>query len=301
MVKIVMGASSCGKSRFIQKHFADWSHHSVGDLQREIRKEQIEQGKVIIDELEVIVEANKKIKELVIKDLKEGKNVIMEHTLFKAKRRIGYVEAFKAVTDEPIDIYVMFPTDDELRANLAESDTCSESNVEYIKKQIQQIEIPNCVEGFSNVYAVTDGVIRKINAELEPNILTRAMQELMQEEEEKRKEEKKKKQEEALIEEMEQKGFWHYCSVCGKREFLTSREAYAAGWDYPGKHGIYKGMPNYGFRIMAPRKCGNCGIQDTLYFKLLTGEMNPDEKEGEVKAVIHRILKEPSSLLEEEL
>lgn len=33
---------------------------------------------------------------------------------------------------------------------------------------------------------------------------------------------------------MEQNGFWHYFEVCGKKEILTSREAFKRGWDYPG-------------------------------------------------------------------
>ena len=300
-VKIVMGASACGKAKFIEEHFTDWSYHSVGDIQRAMKKELREQGKLFIDEMSVIVAANEKIKELVVEDLKAGTDVVMAHTLFKAKRRIGYVEAFKEVTDEPIDIYVMLPTDDELRANLKESETCNEQDFEYIKKQIAEIEIPNAVEGFANVYAVTDGIIRELNSRLDPEILTKAMHELMKEEEEMRKAEQKKKQQEMQMDKMEEEGFWHYCEVCGKKEFLTSKAAFSAGWDYPGKHGIYKRMPNYGFGTLAPRTCGECGIMDTLHIKLLAGKIGFEEMEGKNQKIIERIMNEPASLLEEEI
>ena len=60
-----------------------------------------------------------------------------------------------------------------------------------------------------------------------------------------------------LLESMNTRPFWHYCEVCGKKEFITAKEALDAGWDYP---------PHFGeFGLLGPRTCGNCSLKDTLF------------------------------------
>lgn len=87
--------------------------------------------------------------------------------------------------------------------------------------------------------------------------------------------------------------FWHVCCSCGKKEVLTSKEAFEKGWDYPGPDGIYKNMPNYGFCVLAPRTCGNCPINKSLYWRLMeSSEMNENDEK-----TIERILNEPISLI----
>lgn len=54
--------------------------------------------------------------------------------------------------------------------------------------------------------------------------------------------------------------FPHTCEVCGKEELLTSDESYSQGWDYPPNMGAWK--------VVSPRTCGNCGINDTLWWVL---------------------------------
>jgi hypothetical protein len=66
-----------------------------------------------------------------------------------------------------------------------------------------------------------------------------------------------------------------------------SKEAFEQGWDYPGPDGTYKTMPNYGFRVMAVRTCGNCGIDSSLYWKIIKGGKLNDK----VKEKMERILK----------
>ena len=89
--------------------------------------------------------------------------------------------------------------------------------------------------------------------------------------------------------------FWHYCEVCGRKEFLTAGDAYDSGWDYPPRMGH--------FGLLGPRTCGDCGIDGTLWFKInapgrfpvvLEGELTPEEL-----ATWRRIKAEPESLLAE--
>ena len=85
----------------------------------------------------------------------------------------------------------------------------------------------------------------------------------------------------------------HICCSCNKSMVLSSKEAFELGWDYPGKDGIYKDMPNHGFGILAPRTCGDCGITQSLYWRTMVGE-KLSKKDYET---LERIQNEPMSLL----
>lgn len=92
--------------------------------------------------------------------------------------------------------------------------------------------------------------------------------------------------------------YWHICNGCGKREILSSKEAFDQGWDFPGPDGLYKGMPNYGFGTLAPRTCGNCCItMDKLYWGIISKKEPNEEVFMEKKEMIERIQNEPWSLL----
>ena len=103
-----------------------------------------------------------------------------------------------------------------------------------------------------------------------------------------------------LIENMEKDGFWHYCEVCGKKEHLNSKEAFEAGWDYPGLYGVYKDKTNYGFGEILPRTCGQCTMEKTIYVRLETEGIHINECKGKLKKTLNRIFSEPESLIKEE-
>ena len=73
----------------------------------------------------------------------------------------------------------------------------------------------------------------------------------------------------------------HICEVCGKEEILTPEEAYETGWDYP---------PNIGtFGVLSPRTCPNCPINETLWFKISSGEINLEKLTDKQKEFLDRI------------
>ena len=106
----------------------------------------------------------------------------------------------------------------------------------------------------------------------------------------------KREERRELFESMKTRPFWHYCEVCGKKEYLTAQEAFDSGWDYP---------PNFGFfGVLSPRTCGECGIDKTLWWKITTTQNVPivvedSLSESELRTW-RRIIAEPESLLEEE-
>ncbi len=151
---------------------------------------------------------------------------------------------------------------------------------------------------FDAIYEVVDG---GIHLRMDPPIsglLEQARKELAEETDRLKKEDEEIRRRKELLDGMKTRPFWHYCEVCGKKEYLTAQEAFDNGWDYP---------PNIGeFGLLGPRTCGDCRIQDTLWWRV-----NNDKKvplpivmEGMLNNVEritwHRIKAEPESLLEEE-
>lgn len=86
--------------------------------------------------------------------------------------------------------------------------------------------------------------------------------------------------------------FLHICEVCGKTEIISPEEANDRGWDYP---------PNIGeFGVLSPRTCGECGITDTLYWKVLNHEVKESTFTEKDYITIERIKGEPLILIPRE-
>ena len=84
----------------------------------------------------------------------------------------------------------------------------------------------------------------------------------------------------------------HICEVCGKTELLTPEEAFNEGWDYPPRMG--------GFGIVGPRTCGNCPINLTVWWALVSEKKSVSELSQQQKETIKRIQEEPESIMPKE-
>jgi len=218
-----------------------------------------------------------------VERLSQDKDVIMEHTLFKAMRRKEYLEAFRTITNEPIDIYVMQPSDEQLQINIQSDEAIRDRGIGWIKSEMRQIEIPNIAEGFAHVYIVDDSGIQDwsdrpverkfIDKDTKMNLVEK---DLLPEANTK---------ETALFQE---KRFLHICEVCGRTEKLTEEEAYNQGWDYPPKIGI--------FGVLSPRTCGNCVITETAYWAIAVEKKTTAELSENQLQTVERILQEPDIL-----
>lgn len=298
-----MGTAASGKTHFIKENFShmNYKHISIGVIQRELKTQEEVDTMAFFEYFDYLAECNEKAKNDMVEALEAGENVILEHTLYKAKRRIGYTEAAREVTDEPIEIYVMMPSRDRLRENLKMYKSGGEEMLPRMLSDMAQIEYPNPAEGFDKIYSVTDGEIRESIVSDDVVLVDRAKEELKQETEEinlRHKQNETQSNKHKLIKELEYKPFWHYCEGCGKKEFMTAEAAHIKGWDYPPRMGK--------FGVLSPRTCGDCGIEKTVWWSIMTkgkdGEKaDSDEMSDQHKEkVIMRILQEPYSLLEEE-
>lgn len=321
---IVMGTAASGKTHFIEENFSfmDYKHISIGQIQRESKTDEEVDAMGFHEYFDYLAECNEKAKVDMTEALKAGENVILEHTLYKAKRRIVYVEAARQATTEPIDIYVMMPSRDRLRENLKLYKPGGETFLDRFLDEMSQIEYPNPAEGFDKIYSVTDGEIRESIVSEDVVLVDRAKEELAKEAEEiKQRQEKGEElsERQKLIKGLQYKPFWHICEACGKKEFMTAEAAFIKGWDYPPKMGK--------FGVIGPRTCGDCGIEQTVWWNIVkSGEdMKPAEDkdsaddvtikmqkldsshtemdtmtEEHKREVIMRIAREPYSLLEGE-
>ena len=300
-IVFIIGANATGKSRFIQQHAEricpDARILNVFDYQTKVRKEQ--EGKRV-SEFDILFQANEELLNDIVSLAKAGENVIVEHTLFKRKRRLPYVDAIRQAADASVSVYVMRPSDERLKENL--SFRSIENAFDRIRGDMENvIESPNRAEGFDHIFIVDDGGIREVTDAPDERLCLAARKELEDEKAARIEKEKKAARRKELIRELcAGKPFWHYCSGCGAKQFLTSREAFNAGWDFPGKPGIYETEPDHGFGMLSPRTCPSCTIDKSLYWRMLVHSDNvPLATAKEVTAALQRIAAEPFNLIGE--
>lgn len=292
----VIGAAAVGKSYFIEQNYGekDVEILHIHDYQQRAYDEA---GFGKTAPLGANFACLKKANELLLKDviekLRSGRDVVVEHTLYKAKRRIAYIEEIRKAADVLIEFYVISPSDGQWESNLKKRGLTGDL-LSY-KNDAVEIEFPNPAEGIDRIYEVTDDRITLKTEPPRPGIVDAAHQELAKEAERLKRDEEEKKKRADLTESMRHRPFWHYCEVCGKKEFMTAEDAFDAGWDYP---------PDMGrFGMLSPRMCGDCGLEDTLFWKVNSGG-SPIVTEGNLSPneliTWERIKAEPESLILEE-
>lgn len=294
----VIGAPAAGKSYFIEQNFKDKNIDilNVFDYQQQAYDEAGYSGESVPfgADFACLKKANDMLLEDIIEKLRSGRGVVAEHTLFKAKRRIAYIEEIRKAADVFIEFFVISPSDERWERNIKERGL--EVGLQRYKSYVDDIEFPNPAEGIDKIYEVVDDKMTLRMDTPKPELIEAAHQELAEEAERINREDEAKRKRRELIESMKQRPFWHYCEVCGKKEFITADEAYNTGWDYPPNMGV--------FGLLSPRTCGNCHIDETLFWKINTGGGLPIVIESSLspKELVtwRRIKAEPESLLDEE-
>ena len=294
-ITFVIGAPATGKTTFINNHFSDSGNTvilNVYDYQQAAYKEagfgkQVSLG----HEFKCLYKANENLLVDIIKALQEGKNVVVEQTLYKAKRRIAYIDAIRnAVKNITIAVYVMCPSDAVWETYIIERNLID--SIQRLRANAKEIEFPNPSEGFDEIYEVINNKIKLRMDDPKPEIVDSARKELSEESQQMKQEEEKAKERLDLLESMNSRPFWHYCEVCGAKVFCTAQDAFNAGWDYPPQLGT--------FGFLGPRTCGECDITGTLYWKVqqqaLPIVVESMLTEEELKTW-KRIKNEPESLL----
>lgn len=137
-VIIVMGAPYSGKSTFIKERFPNRTVIDLFDFQ--VNRHTVED----------IMESYIECRDALIQAIKDGKEVVLEHTLLKRKRRPMYVEAIREVTDAPIHVYVMMPSLEKV-ASYCKTRT---SLVALYEEHLDLLEMPAKEEGFDEIHII---------------------------------------------------------------------------------------------------------------------------------------------------
>lgn len=294
---LVIGANATGKTFFIEQNYAGRGAKilNIYDYQQRAYEEAGFKDAIPFGEqFRCLMRANEQLLSDICERLSQEKDVVAEQTFYKAKRRIAYIDEIRKIPDVTIEVYIMRPSDSFWKSNLEKRGLGDEFPGH--KREAEGIEFPNMAEGMDWIYEVVDGEIRERHDPPRPEIVETAREELAKEAERIRAEDEKTARRKALLNSMNTRRFWHYCEVCGKKAYLTAEEAHNDGWDYPPKMGH--------FGLLSPRTCGECGIADTLFWKVNTSGKLPIVCEGsltpEELVTWRRIKREPESLLEEE-
>ncbi len=152
-VSFVMGATASGKTHFIKKCFKnkDATILNAYDYQIQVYDEEGYGDSIPIEEQKrCLIIANDRLIKDVIKTVKTGKDIVIENTFFKAKRRISYIDEIRKNGDVKIDVYVMSPGDDLWKSNIKKREFTDD--LDYFKSMAENIEFPNPSEGFDAIY-----------------------------------------------------------------------------------------------------------------------------------------------------
>ena len=288
----VIGVLASGKSSFIKKNYPSRKYKILNIKNYQTRlKDKENHGAMLSGEkhMQILMNAQRMILDDAIRFLRQERDVVVEHTLFKSVRRKEYIDIIRKSVDTTIEVYVMQPPMEQWKRDIE-----ARQLDPAVIKQTDEFEFPDASEGFDAVFKVTGNEVTLCSSG--KRRARRASSRGGQEEPRSVSDENATAENTSLLESMYTRKFWHYCEVCGKKEYLTADEAHKEGWDYPPIMGH--------FRWPGPRICGNCSIFDTLYWKMTqqelslalpkTGALTAKEKE-----TLYRIKNEPESLLKD--
>lgn len=139
-VAIVAGPPCAGKSTFIKKEFPNAHVIDVFDFQTSMMTPAD------------VMESYLKCRDALIEALRTYDDVVLEHTLLKAKRRPMYIEAIRSVTDAPIDMYYLKPSTEEYCRRLMRRKCFrNDKDAEYM---LNFGDIPIIEEGYNSVHII---------------------------------------------------------------------------------------------------------------------------------------------------
>ncbi len=187
----VIGAVATGKTCFAEQMLQreHMEYLDIYDYQQRVHHEE-EYGKFVPlgEPFWYLAQANDLLLEDVLKKLEAGRDVILEQTHYKAKRRIMYIDAIKArFPDVSIAVYVMCPSDERWKENIKKREL--ENQSQCIMEERDELEFPNVSEGFDAIYQVTDDGVELRMDPPKPELPTQARAELAEEAKQMRQEE----------------------------------------------------------------------------------------------------------------
>lgn len=176
----VMGAVATGKTYFIKQHFSqkDVEILNVYDYQQRVYDEEGIGDTITFGmQFKCLMRANSMLIADIVEKLTQGRDIVVEQTFYKAKRRIEFIDEVRKIPDVTIEVYVICPSDALWKSNIKKRNLGGK--FKGYKSMIKEIEFPNVVEGIDAIYEVIDGVVRLRIDPPRPEILESAREELI--------------------------------------------------------------------------------------------------------------------------
>ena len=143
-VIIVAGPTCAGKSTFIKDHFPNHTVIDLFDFQKDFKCVTVEG----------VMKSYEECRDALAAAIDRGEDVVLEHTLLKAMRRPMYIDAIREHTDEPIEMYFLMPSDEQLFRQMKERKYASDIRTAQSMKEI--VELPTVAEGYAVVHIISD-------------------------------------------------------------------------------------------------------------------------------------------------
>ncbi len=199
-VIFVIGLVAAGKSYFIDRLLQrepQMERLDVYSYQRLTFEEAGYERIAPLEELfQHLAKANAMLLDDILEKLEAGRDVVVEQTFYKAKRRITYIDAIRErFPDAWIAVYVLCPSDERWRENIKKRGL--EGDLQRIIEERDDMEFPNVSEGFDAIYQVTDGVAEPRLDPPKPELPAQARTELAEEAEQLRREDEERQRREA--------------------------------------------------------------------------------------------------------
>lgn len=135
---IVMGPACAGKSTYIKRNFEDFK---IIDLYKYQEENYSVTG---------MARSYEKCKQDFLEAIKNGEDVVLEHTLLRAEKRKEYIDAIREITDNDIECICICPSLKVLRQR-RKMRNCYYGGDRAIQDALDVLEIPKTAEGFSSV------------------------------------------------------------------------------------------------------------------------------------------------------
>ena len=143
-VIIVAGPTCAGKSTFIKDHFPNHTVIDLFDFQKDFK---------FINVHDVLI-SYEQCRDALKAAIMRGEDVVLEHTLLKRMRRPMYIDAIRECTDQPIEMYFLMPSDEQLIKQMRERSYASDIKTARNMKEVA--ELPTLDEGYTVLHIISD-------------------------------------------------------------------------------------------------------------------------------------------------
>lgn len=141
-VIFVIGPSCAGKSTFIANRYPNLKKIDLYDYQSYLLERKFYT-------IQDILKSYEDCKNAVVEAVKNNEDIVLEHTMLKAIRRKEYIDAIREVSDTPIGVVVIYPSDDKILEHADKRGVFMTQNELNDYREI--FEEPKFSEGFSKI------------------------------------------------------------------------------------------------------------------------------------------------------